>query len=459
MNNFLSSNKYLHFIGIGGIGMSGMAELLYNHGFKISGSDLNISNRTKHLENYKDVKITYEHKKENIDECDIVIYSSAINKNNIEIQEALRNNIPVMKRAELLGELIKIKEISIAISGTHGKTTTSSMLGSILYESKKDPTLIIGGIVNKFNSNNITGDGNIIVVEADEFDKSFLALAPSHAIINNIDLEHLDIYENIEDLLNTFIDFANSIAFYGKIAINSDSKNINKIINKIKKPKISFGIKSKADIIAKNISFDKEKTIFDIYFTESKKTIRINLNCPGYHNVYNALAATAIAHELDIKNKNIINGLNKYCGVKRRFEIKYNNDTIIIDDYAHHPEEIIETIKAAKNGWGKNIVTIFQPHLYSRTKIFYKDFANALSKSDISILTDIYPAREKPIRGVSSKLIFDQINIEKKYYISSKDEITNQIHKIISKGDLIIVMGAGDINSIIEPLKEKIKLC
>ncbi len=439
--------------------MSGMAELLYNHGFKISGSDLNISNRTKHLEKYKDVKIKYNHEKENIDGCDLVIYSSAINKENLELQEAHKNNIPIMKRAELLGEIIKIKDISVAISGTHGKTTTSSMLGSILHDSQKDPTLIIGGIVNKFNSNNITGEGNIIVVEADEFDKSFLALSPTHAIINNIDLEHLDIYKDIEDLLKSFTDFSNSIAFYGKIAFNNDSKNINKIINKINKPKISFGIKNKSDIIAKNISFDEEKTLFEIYFSNNKKTINIQLNCPGMHNVYNALAATAIAHELGINNNNIIKGLKKYSGVKRRFEIKYQKETMIVDDYAHHPEEIIETIKAARNGWKKKIVTIFQPHLYSRTKEFYKEFGYALDKSDVTIITDIFPSREKPIKGISSKLIFDEIDNENKYYISSKNKIVEKIQNIISKGDMILIMGAGDINSIIEPLKEKIEKC
>ena len=439
--------------------MSGMAELLYNHGFKISGSDLITSNRTKHLEKYKDVKIKYNHEKENIDGCDLVIYSSAINKENLELQEALKNNIPIMKRAELLGEIIKIKDISVAISGTHGKTTTSSMLGSILHDSKKDPTLIIGGIVNKFNSNNITGEGNIIVVEADEFDKSFLALSPTHAIINNIDLEHLDIYKDIDDLLESFTFFSNSIAFYGKIAFNNDSKNINKIINKINKPKISFGIKNQSDIIAKNISFDEEKTLFEIYFSNNKKTINIQLKCPGMHNVYNALAATAIAHELGINNNNIIKGLKKYSGVKRRFEIKYQKETMIVDDYAHHPEEIIETIKAARNGWKKKIVTIFQPHLYSRTKEFYKEFGYALDKSDVTIITDIFPSREKPIKGISSKLIFDEIDNENKYYISSKNKIVEKIQNIISKGDMILIMGAGDINSIIDPLKEKIEKC
>jgi len=457
MKNFLTNTKHLHFVGIGGIGMSGMAELLNNHGFIISGSDINISNRTKHLSNYKNIEIKYEHNEANIKGCDLLIYSSAIDITNPEIQFAIKNNIPIMKRAELLGELIKIKDISVAISGTHGKTTTSSMLGSILHESKEEPTLIIGGIVNKFNSNNITGSGNIIVVEADEFDKSFLALAPTYSIINNLDLEHLDTYKNEEDLFESFIQFANSIAFYGKIAYNIDSININKIINKIKKPKISFGLDKNARIQAKNISYDKEKTYFDLYLSYTKESIKIKLNCPGEHNIYNALAASTIALELNISKNNIVKGLENYSGVKRRFEIKYNKDIMIVDDYAHHPNEIFETLKAAKKGWNKNIISIFQPHLFTRTKVFYKDFAEVLSTSNKVIITDIYPAREKPIKGVSSELIFNEISIKEKYYIPAPEKIIEKINQIKSKGDMIIVMGAGNINNIIKSIIQKIK--
>ena len=456
MKSFLSNTKHLHFVGIGGIGMSGMAELLHNHGFKISGSDLNKSNRTKHLSNYKNIKISYKHKKENIANCDLLVYSSAINKSNPEIQSAKKNNIPIMKRAELLGELLKIKDISIAVSGTHGKTTTSSMLGSILYEAETNPTLIIGGIVKKFNSNNITGDGDIIVVEADEFDKSFLELSPSYSIINNLDLEHLDCYDNIEELFKCFTQFANSIAFYGKVAFNNDDDNILKIINKIRKPKISFGIKNNSTIQAKNIFYNQELTTFDIFISNTKKTLKIALNCPGEHNVYNALAASTIALELDIPKKHIINGLNNYSGVKRRFDIRYNKKHMIIDDYAHHPNEILETLKAAKNGWDKRIISIFQPHLFSRTNNFYNEFADALNLSDIIIITEIYPAREVPIKGVTSKLIYNTIRNKNKHYISKQEEIINETVNIAKNGDMIIVMGAGNINNVIAPLIEQL---
>jgi len=456
MKDFLSNTKHLHFVGIGGIGMSGMAELLHNHGFKISGSDLNKSNRTKHLSNYKNIKISYEHKKENVENCDLLVYSSAINTTNPEIRTAIKNNIPIMKRAELLGELLKIKDISIAVSGTHGKTTTSSMLGSILYEAKANPTLIIGGIVNKFKSNNITGDGDIIVVEADEFDKSFLELSPTYSIINNLDLEHLDCYENIDDLLKCFTQFSNSVAFYGKVAFNNDDNNIKKIKNRIKKPIVSFGIDNDSMVNAKNILYNQELTTFDIYISDTKKTLRITLNCPGKHNIYNALAATTIALELNISNKHITSGLNNYCGVKRRFDIRYNKKQMVVDDYAHHPNEIIETLKAAKNGWNKRIISIFQPHLFSRTNNFYNEFADALNLSDIIILTDIYPARELPIKGVTSKLIYNAIENKNKYHISEQDKIINETINIVNNQDMIIVMGAGNINNLITPLIEKL---
>ena len=455
MINFLNNRKHLHFVGIGGIGMSGMAEFLYNHGFKISGSDINKSDCTEHLDSYKNIRIYYSHSKNNLGKCDLLIYSSAVKIENQEIQEAIKRKIPIMKRSELLGELIKIKDISIGISGTHGKTTTSSMLGNILYEDKKDPTLIIGGIVNKFNSNNITGTGDVIVVEADEYDKSFLNLAPTYSVINNLDLEHLDSYSSLDDLLNSFIDFANSTPFYGKVAINIDSLNVNKISSKIKKSKITFGLKENADVKAEKISYNNNCSKFLVTFKNQNEKYHINLSCPGEHNIYNALAAISIAKELKISKKSIVDGLNHYTGVRRRFEIKHNNEIMIIDDYAHHPIEVKETIKAARNGWNKRIISIFQPHLFTRTKNFYKEFANALSKSDVIIITDIYPAREEPIKGVTSKLIIDEIvGNNNVFYIPNKDKVPEKIFNIIKKDDIVIVMGAGNINSIIDSISD-----
>ena len=450
MENLFKKTKHLHFIGIGGIGMSGMAELLLNHGFKISGSDLNKSERTIHLSNLG-IQIFYDHKSENIKSPDMIIYSSAVDKNNKEITKGINDKIPIIKRSELLGEIIKIKETSVGIAGTHGKTTTSSMLGSILHESNYDPTLIIGGIVNKFNSNNISGNGKVIVVEADEFDRSFLSLKPTHSIINNLDLEHLDCYENIEDLKNTFCKYANSIPFYGKIAINLDSKYLNEITHKINRPKITFGIDNKADINAEIISFTENSSKFKIT-SEIYNSFTIELNCPGKHNIYNALAATTISLELGVSTDQIIAALKNYSGVKRRFEIKYNNcDIMLVDDYAHHPIEIEFTLNAAKKGWNKRIISIFEPHLYSRTKNFHHDFANALSISDQIIISDIYGAREKPLKSISSELIINDLNklgFKDCIYIKNKNDIPNYIQKIVQKNDMIILMGAGQINTI-----------
>ena len=461
MKQIFLKTKHIHFVGIGGIGMSGMAELLLNHGFKISGSDINKSERTIYLSKIG-INIFYNHSEKNITTSDVIVYSSAVNKNNKEIIFGNKKNIPIIKRAELLGELIKIKDISIGIAGTHGKTTTSSMLGSILYESKQDPTLIIGGIVNKFNSNNISGDGNIIVVEADEFDRSFLSLKPTYSIINNLDLEHLDCYRNLDDLKNTFCQYANSIPFYGKVAINNDSIYLNQIINNINKPKITFGIENTSDITARIISYEKNYSLFEI-ITNNYKNFKIGLNCPGKHNIYNALAATTIALELGISTNQISEALKNYSGVKRRFELKYNNKNnkiMVIDDYAHHPIEIEYTLEAAKKGWNKRIIAIFEPHLYSRTKDFHREFAKALSLSNHIIISDIYRAREKPIKGISSNLIIhdlNKMNFNNCIYIKNKNEIPDYIKKIIKNNDMIILMGAGQINSIIDDILYIIK--
>jgi len=456
MKEIFRKTKHIHFVGIGGIGMSGMAELLLNHGFKITGSDIMKSERTNHLSKIG-INISYNHNEKNINNCDVIVYSSAIDINNKEILCGNKKDIPIIKRSELLGELIKIKNISIGVSGTHGKTTTSSMLGSILYESNQDPTLVIGGIVNKFKSNNISGEGDIIVVEADEFDKSFLSLKPTYSIVNNLDLEHLDCYDNLEDLKSAFTNYANAVPFYGKVAINNDSVYLNQIINQINRPKITFGIKNKSDINAKITSYNKNKSTFEIK-SKLYENFTINLNYPGEHNIYNALAATTIALELGISNNKISYALENYLGVKRRFETKYNNNKnniIVIDDYAHHPIEIEFTIKAARKGWNNRIISIFEPHLYSRTKDFHKEFSNSLALSDYLIITDIYGAREKPLKGVTSNLIIEdlrKINYKNCTYIKNKNEIPHFLNTMIKNNDMVLCMGAGQINTIIEDI-------
>ena len=456
----ISSSKKIHFIGIGGIGMSGMAEFLTNHKFKISGSDIKSSERTNHLINCG-IKISIGHKKENINKCDLIIYSSAISMDNPEIIQGKKMKIPIIKRAELLGEMMKIKEISIAVSGTHGKTTTSSMIGNILYEANLDPTIITGGIIKKFDTNNISGSGNIIVVEADEYDKSFLSMCPTYSTINNIELEHLDIYKDIKDLKSNFIKYANSIPFYGMICISNDSKYAREIIPDINKNIMTFGINYNSDFMAENIKFKNEKTYFKLI--SHKTEFEVELSIPGKHNVYNALAAISICKNMNIEDKYIIKGLKKFSGVKRRFDIKYINklnENIFIDDYAHHPTEVKATIDSIKTGWpNRRLITIFQPHLYSRTKQFFKEFAQSLESSDIVILTNIYGAREKNNKKVSSKLILNELKNHKhnQSYLISKKNIPNHINDMIKKNDIVITMGAGDIYKTLDNIYNFIK--
>ena len=461
MHKIFGKTKTIHFIGIGGIGMSGMAELLYNHGFKITGSDINISERTLHLEKLG-IKIAKGHNGENVNSAKLIVYSSAVKSNNPEIIKGEKMGTPIIKRAELLGELLKIKKTSIAISGTHGKTTTASMISSILIEADLDPTIIIGGIVNQFNNNNISGLGDIIVAEADEFDKSFLSLNPTFSIITNMELEHLDIYKDMEDLENSFAQFANSIPFYGTTCIGLDSKELINMLPKVKKNYKTFGIKNKnADIIASNISYDGSKTSFDVIINNKK--ININLSVPGLHNVYNALAAITLSIEIGIHSDSIIKGLSSYNGVKRRFDIKYeniNNNIMLIDDYAHHPTEVEATINAIQAGWkSRRIIAVFQPHLYSRTKDFYKDFSKSLIKSDVNILLPIYPAREEPIKNISSSLIKQQLeknNHTDTYNCENIKKLPELINRIKENNDIIVFMGAGDIYKLIEPTYNKL---
>jgi UDP-N-acetylmuramate--alanine ligase len=452
--------KHIHFIGIGGIGMSGMAELLSKLGYKISGSDKQTSEITAHLGSIG-INVSIKHSKTNIEGADVVVFSSAIKSDNIEILSAKENNIPVIRRAELLGELLKVKKTSIAIAGTHGKTTTSSMLGLILLEAKLEPTLVIGGIVNKFNTNAISGSGDIILVEADEFDRTFLSLKPTISVINNLDLEHLDCYKNISDLQTAFTQFANSVPFYGLISLCIDSKNVCNIIKNIKRPYITFGTNKNAYIRAQKIKYNGSNSTFELY-KDNIYIDSISLNMPGKHNILNALGAISIALELNVDIKKIKKALKAYSGVRRRFELKYStsNGLHIIDDYAHHPSEVKATIQAAKAGWNNTILSIFQPHLFTRTRDFYKDFAQSFMDSDIVIITDIYPAREKPIKGVSSKLITNELlklGHKNVHYIPNPLSLPAFIKKMILKDTTMLIMGAGNIWRICENIYKEVK--
>ena len=436
----------IFFVGIGGIGMSGIAELLSNLGFNVTGSDLYKNENVTRLKKLG-IKIKIGHNPKNISNTDLLVYSSAVPIENPEIVAAKQKNIPIIRRAEMLGELISIKETSIAVSGTHGKTTTSSMIGTLLSYAKKDPTLVVGGLVQNLNSNSKIGSGKIIVVEADEYDRSFLALKPTISIITNIELEHTDCYKNLNDLKSAFIQFAKSVPFYGELIVCIDSKPIREILPKIERPIITYGLRNDAIYKAKNLHYKENKSSFDVFFKE-KKLGRIDLYVPGEHNILNALASIALCIEMDIPFKSIQNGLLKYNGVRRRFDIKgIYNEIMIVDDYAHHPTEVIATLNAAKKGWNKRLVAVFQPHLYSRTLKFYKQFAKALKIADLIIITEIYPARENPIPEVSSKLIFDELKKIKNncFLISDLNHLEKNLDKLLKPKDLLITIGAGTI--------------
>ena len=440
--------KYVFFVGIGGIGMSGIAELLLNLGFNVSGSDINENENITRLKNLNiDVKIGHSPSNINQD-TDVLVYSSAVPVENPEIVRARQKGIPIIRRAEMLGELISVKETSIAVSGTHGKTTTSSMIGTILAYAKKDPTMVVGGLVHNIDTNSKLGNGDIIVVEADEFDRSFLALKPTIGIITNIELEHTDCYDDLKDLQDAFIQFCKSVPFYGEVILCADSPAVQEIIPKIERPMTTYGRSRDAAYRAKNIRFQENKSTYSIFRAEECLG-EIKLNVPGEHNVLNSLAAVVLGIEMGLSFNDIQKGIYNYKGVRRRFDIKGTfNDIMLLDDYAHHPTEVKATIEAAKAGWDRRIIAVFQPHLFTRTREFFREFSNSLELADVVLITDIYPAREKPIPGVTSKLIYDILFQKMKDYcflVPDLDDLESMLDKIIEPGDMIITMGAGNI--------------
>ena len=443
---FRKVNK-VHFVGIGGIGMSGIAELLLNLGFSISGSDLNDSEIIRNLRS-KGAMIFEGHHAKNLGDCEVLVYSSAVPEDNPELIAAREKKVPIIKRAEMLGELIALKQTSIGVGGTHGKTSTSSMIGALLSHAQLDPTLVVGGLVKNIDTNSQLGSGDLIVVEADEYDKSFLQLKPTISVITNIEQEHMDCYDDLEDLHNSFAQFANAVPFYGVVLACLDSSGVQDIIPKIKRPVITYGLTSQADISAKNIQSKESKTTYSLY-KQDQKCGKVTLNVPGKHNVLNSLAAAAIGFEMGLDAKTIIDGIGSYGGVRRRFEIKgIAGDVMVVDDYAHHPTEVSATLQAARGGWDRRIIAVFQPHLFSRTKSFYKEFAAAFMDSDVLIVTDIYPAREKPIKGITGKLVFNAARStghKNAHYIPDLKDLKTTLDGIIQENDMVITIGAGTI--------------
>jgi UDP-N-acetylmuramate--alanine ligase len=445
------SVKKIHFIGIGGIGMSGIAEILLDQGFSVTGSDKQLSEITERLEKLG-AKIYEGHSPEHIEpDVDVVVYSSAVKMDNPEVQEAIRRKIPLIRRAEMLAELMRLK-YGIGIAGTHGKTTTTSIVGLILIEGGFDPTVIVGGVLRDLGGTNARlGHGNFIVVEADEFDRSFLQLTPTIAVITTLEPEHLDCYGSVEELKNAFIDFANKVPFYGFVVLCLDEPMIQDIMPKIKKKIVTYGLNAQADVQAIDPEFSGRKASYTLIY-KGKDYGRINLQVPGIHNIKNSLAGIAVGMELGIEFEKIKKAVERFKGVYRRFEIRAEvNGIIVVDDYAHHPTEIRAVLQAAKDGWKRRVVAVFQPHLYSRTRDFYLDFGRSFFNADVCVLTDVYPAREEPIEGVSGKLIADaarDFGHKDVHYVPNKMELADYVLGLVKSGDMVIFMGAGDITKI-----------
>jgi UDP-N-acetylmuramate--alanine ligase len=451
--NILKNKKHIYFTGIGGIGMSGIAEILLDDGFRVSGSDRQLSNVTSYLAD-KGVQIYEGHRAENLQDVDLLVYSSAVPESNPERQQAIRLGIEQIRRAEMLAQIM-IGKNNIAIGGTHGKTTTTALTAKIVIDAGLDPTVVIGGKLKNLRTNARLGQGDVFITEADEYDRSLLALSPNIAVITTLEEDHLDCYEDLTDIKQTFLQFANKVPKTGITICCRDEPNIREIIPNIIGPVITYGIYPETDYQAINLKYDKSGSFFDIH-NKARKIEDISLQLPGQHNILNALAAFIIGEILGISVDKIKTSLNEFSGVDRRFEIKgVINDVMIVDDYAHHPTEVAATIASARSGWKRNLIIVFQPHLYSRTRDFYMDFAAALAEADQVILADIYPAREKPIPDVDSSLIItaaEKLGSEHFRYIAEKEAIEAYLLKLIKSGDMIITMGAGDIWTVSENL-------
>ncbi len=436
----------LHFVGIGGIGMSGIAELLLNLGYQVSGSDLKQSPVTDRLAALGG-KIFSGHSAGNVEGANVVVISSAVRPDNVEVVEAKRLQIPVIPRAEMLAELMRLK-YGVAIAGSHGKTTTTSMIATVLVNGGFDPTAVIGGRLNAFGSNAKLGKGDFLVAEADESDGSFLKLTPAIAVVTNIDREHLDHYADLEEIKSAFVAFANKVPFYGAAVLCLDDPNVQAILPQIERRIVTYGTSNQADLVASHIEFQEFGTSCQVRFRGNPLgTLRLRI--PGKHGILNALAAVATGLELEIPFEKIASALASFQNADRRFQIKgKKGNVLVVDDYGHHPTEIAATLSAARHACDRRIVTVFQPHRYSRTQALEEDFARAFYNADILIIVPIYAAGEEPLPGITSERLVEQI---KKFGHRDVRCALNfaEAHMIlkdtIQDGDLLLTLGAGDI--------------
>jgi UDP-N-acetylmuramate--alanine ligase len=453
--------QHIHFVGIGGIGMSGIAEVLCNLGFRVSGSDLKSSTVTKRL-----VKLGAEfdegHRAGNVGDAHVVVRSAAVRDDNPEIIEARQRSIPVIPRAEMLAELMRLKPHSVAVAGSHGKTTTTSMIATVLGRAELDPTFVVGGVVHAYGSNARLGKGDLMVVEADESDRSFLMLTPTIAVVTNIDREHMDHYKDMTDVRDSFEDFVNKVPFYGAAILCLDDPHVQAVIPRVQRRRVTYGLSAQADISAHGIRFNGEFGSDFTVWRGDEVIGDVALRVPGLHNIYNSLAAIAVGLELEVPFAKIAGALGEFAGAERRFQNKgEEGGVLVVDDYGHHPTEIKATLVAAKIGSsGRRMVVLFQPHRYSRTKDLMEEFARSFNNADVLFVTDIYAASEDPIDGITSQALTEAIKRyghKNAHYIGALDGAAEVLRTQVRAGDLVITLGAGPVYRVGEQLIELLR--
>jgi len=448
----------IHFVGIGGIGMSGIAEVLLNLGYEVSGSDLYESQTTQRLQSMG-ARIVIGHREANLESNpSVVVISSAVKSSNPEVLEARKRTIPVIPRAEMLAELMRMK-YGVAVAGSHGKTTTTSMIATVLSAAGLDPTMVIGGRVKSLGSNARLGQGEYLVAEADESDGTFLLLTPTIALVTNIDREHLEFHQSMDRLKESFLDFINKVPFYGQAVLCLDDPHVRSLLPKVKKRYVTYGLSPEADFYARDLQANGMEMKWSVCH-QSRTLGEMRLHMPGRHNVTNALSAVAIGQELGIPFERISESLEAFMGIHRRFEIKGEPGNImVIDDYGHHPTEIRATLSAIRDGWSRPLTVIFQPHRYSRTRDLFEEFVTAFDGVDRLILTEIYPAGEEQIPGVRSELLYRAIKRRTHMEIQivpNKDDIVKELLPKLKAGDMVLTLGAGDIYKVGEALVESL---
>lgn len=441
--------RSIHFVGLGGIGMSGIAEVLLAHGFEVSGSDVRDSELLARLRGLG-ASVYIGHRAENVTHADVVVFSSAIKRENPELVVARERNIPVIPRAEMLAELMRLKD-GIAIAGSHGKTTTTSLVATVLREAGLDPTVIIGGKLNALGTNAARGAGNLLVAEADESDGSFLHLSPTLAVITNIDAEHLDHYGDHQRVKEAFVSFANRVPFYGLVVACLDHPHVQDILPRIEKRIATYGLAAQADYRAKNPEVKGLVTSFEVV-RRGEPLGQFEVRMPGIHNVLNALATIALADELSVDLEQVKRSLSGFTGVQRRFTIVgEHRDITIVDDYGHHPAEVQATLEAAQRAYGRRIVVAFQPHRYTRTRHCFDELTRAFNRADVLMLTEVYAAGEDPIEGADSAHLVDAIRAHGHRDVTlvpRVDDLVGALAQRVQPGDVVITLGAGNITRV-----------